>query len=127
MQEEEFPKMWVGSLINCCRPNFEVTASILEPSYVVLSRLYQFEDLVLKSPRATVRNGFWLLILSNESCNCLTLPRHLRIDLVIDIKKWNYMISHRLKFRELNILIDNEHQLISKQVNFYKIHKHQLC
>ena len=68
MQEEEFPKMWVGSLINCCRPNCEVTASILEPSYVVLSCLYQFEDLVLKSPRTTVRNGFWLLILSNESC-----------------------------------------------------------
>ena len=68
MQEEEFPKMWVGSLINCCKSNSEVTASILEPSYVVLSCLYQFEDLVLKSPRATVRNGFWLLILSNENC-----------------------------------------------------------
>ena len=68
MQEEEFPKMWVGSLINCCRPNCEVTASILEPSYVVLSCLYQFEDLLSKSLRATVSNGFWLLILSNENC-----------------------------------------------------------
>ena len=68
MQEEEFPKMWVGSLINCCRPNCEVMALILEPSYVVLSCLYQVEDLVLKSPRATVVNGFWLLILSNVSC-----------------------------------------------------------
>ena len=68
MQEEEFPMMWVGSIINCCRPNCEVMALILELSYVVLSCLYQVEDLVLKSPRKTVRDGFWLLILSNESC-----------------------------------------------------------
>ena len=60
--------MIVGSLSNCCRPNCKSTGSILEPSYVVLSRLDQFEDLVLKSPRATIRNGFWLIILSNESC-----------------------------------------------------------
>ena len=65
--EEEFPKMRVGSLINRFRPNFKVTASILGPSYVVLFCLYHFEDLLLKSPRATVRNGFWLLILSYES------------------------------------------------------------
>ena len=58
--EEEFPKMRVGSLINRFRPNFKVTASILGPSYVVLFCLYHFEDLLLKSPRATVRNGFWL-------------------------------------------------------------------
>ena len=58
----------VSRFLNCCRPNCKVTVSILEPSYVVLSCLYQFEDLVLKSPRTTVRNGFWLLILSNESC-----------------------------------------------------------
>ena len=31
IQEEEFPKIWVGSLINCCRPNCEFTTSILEP------------------------------------------------------------------------------------------------
>ena len=68
MQEEEFPNMWVGSLINCCRPNCEVTASILETSYFVSLRLYQFEDLVLKSSGTTVGDGFWLLILSNESC-----------------------------------------------------------
>ena len=60
--------MWVSSLINCCRPNCEVTASILEPLYVVLLHLYQIEDLVLKSRKTTVRNGFWLLILSNKSC-----------------------------------------------------------
>ena len=58
----------VSRFLNCCRPNCKVTVSILEPSYVVLSCLYQFKDLVLKSPRATVRNGFWLLILIIESC-----------------------------------------------------------
>ena len=68
IQEEEFPKMWVSSLINCCRPNCEVTASILGPSDVVLLCLYQFEDLLLKSPKTTIKNGFWLLILSDESC-----------------------------------------------------------
>ena len=60
--------MWVGSLTNFWRPNCEVTASILEPLYVVLSYFYQFENLGLKSCKATLRNGFWLLILSNESC-----------------------------------------------------------
>ena len=64
---EEFTKMWAGSLINCCRPNCEVTESILEPSYVVLLCSYQFEDLALTSPRTNLRNGFGLLILSNES------------------------------------------------------------
>ena len=68
MPEEEFRKMRVGSLIDCSRRNCEVTASILEPSYVVLLCLYQFEDLASKSPRTTVRNGFRLLNLSNESC-----------------------------------------------------------
>ena len=55
---EEFPKMWVGFSINCCSPNSEVTASILEPSHVVLLCLDQFEDLILKSPRTSARNGF---------------------------------------------------------------------
>ena len=66
------PTPWLGLdksfLINCCRLNCEVTALILVPSYVVWSCLYQFEDLVLKSPNTTVRNGFWLLFLSNKSC-----------------------------------------------------------
>ena len=68
MQEEEFPKVWVGF----CRPDCEVTASILKPAYVVFSCSYQFEDLVLKSPKATVRNGFWLLVLSNSSSKLFT-------------------------------------------------------
>ena len=61
--------MWVGFLINSCRPNCEIAASILEPSYLVLSCLYQFEDLVLKSLKTSIRNVFWLLILPNESYN----------------------------------------------------------
>ena len=86
MQDKEFPKMRVGSLINCFIQCCEVSASILEPSYVVLSCLYQSEDLVLKSPRTTVRNEFWLLILSNESCK-LSANSLKESDLVIDIKK----------------------------------------
>ena len=68
MLGEQFLKIWVGSLINCYRPNCEVMATIFEPLYVVLSCLYQFEDLGIKLARTTVRNAFWLLILSNESC-----------------------------------------------------------
>ena len=127
MPEEDFPKMWVSSLIICCRPNCEVTESILEPLNVVLLCLYQFEDSVLKSARTNVRNGFWLLFYLMRVANCLQIiQRNLKIGLVIDIKKWNYMISHRLKFPKLSILVDNEHQLIPKLVNFYNICKHRL-
>ena len=127
MPEEDFPKMWVSSLIICCRQNCEVTESILEPLNVVLLCLYQFEDSVLKSARTNVRNGFWLLFYLMRVANCLQIiQRNLKIGLVIDIKKWNYMISHRLKFPKLSILVDNEHQLIPKLVNFYNIRKHRL-
>ena len=99
-------------------------ASILEPSYVVLSCLYQFEDLVLKSPRTTVRNGFWLLILSNESCKLSANSSKESEDSLGDrYKKIKLHDFHRLKFQKLSILVDNEHQLISKQMNFYDIRK----
>ena len=32
----------------------------------------------------------------------------------------------KIKKKKISILVDNEHQLISKQVNFYDIHKHHL-
>ena len=47
-------------------------------------------------------------------------------DLVIDIKKWNYINSHQPKFQKLSILVDNEHQLISKQVNVCNIQKNHV-
>ena len=44
-----------GSWINCFSSNWDVIGSILEPSYVVLSRLYQFDDLALKSSTINIR------------------------------------------------------------------------
>ena len=64
MQEEDFAKTWVGSLIIICNPNCEVKVSILAPPHDVLSCLYQFSDFTLKSPKTTIRNGLWLAISS---------------------------------------------------------------
>ena len=123
MQEEEFPKMWVGSVINYCRPNWEVTASNLEPSYVVSSCLYQFQDFVLKWPGTTVRNGFWLLILSNENCKLSpNSPKESEDwlgDRYKEIKLHNFPPS---KISKIKHFVDNGHQLVSKQVNFYNTH-----
>ena len=55
IHDEESPIKCVGSLIICCNPNWEVTPSVLEPWYVVISLLHQRLDFALKSPRATVR------------------------------------------------------------------------
>ena len=55
IQEEESATRCVGSLISCCNPNWEAIASILEPSYDVLSPLNQRLVLILKSPRTTVK------------------------------------------------------------------------
>ena len=57
MQEEESPIICVSSLVICCNPNVEVIPSILELSYVVLSPLNQRFEIVLKSPRTTVKKG----------------------------------------------------------------------
>ena len=51
IQERESATTCVGSLIGCCNPNWEVTESILEPSYDVLSPLNKRFDLI--SPRTT--------------------------------------------------------------------------
>ena len=51
----------LGSLIICCNPNWEVTPSILEPSYAVTSLLSQRLDFTLKSPRMTVRKGLFTI------------------------------------------------------------------
>ena len=49
--------MWVGSLIICCSPNWEVVVSISEPSKVVVSPVYQLLDVALKSPMVTIKKG----------------------------------------------------------------------
>ena len=53
--------MRVVSLIICYKPNWEVTPSVLEHSYVVMSLLYQRPDFALTSPRTTVRKGLFTI------------------------------------------------------------------
>ena len=60
----ESVKIWVGSLIKYCKPNWDVIASISKPSKVVLSCLYQFDDLTLKLSRTTNEYKLLLAILS---------------------------------------------------------------
>ena len=48
-------------------PNCNVIASILEPSHIVVSCLYQLDDLALKSPRMTIKYGFLFVTLSKLS------------------------------------------------------------
>ena len=50
IQDKDFPRKWVGSLIIYCSRDWEVMASILEPSMIVLSPVYQLLDFALKSP-----------------------------------------------------------------------------
>ena len=49
--------MWVGSLIICCSPNWEVMASILEPLEVVVSPVYKLLDFALKAPMTAIKKG----------------------------------------------------------------------
>ena len=57
--EDQCVKIWVASLISCCKPNGDVVASILEPSWAVLSCLYLFDDLILRSPGTTNKYGLF--------------------------------------------------------------------
>ena len=59
--DEESLKMYLGSLTNCYYPNWEVTPSILEPSCVIMSLLYQRLGFALKPPRRTVRKGLFTI------------------------------------------------------------------
>ena len=38
--------------------------------------------------------------------------------------KFEICMSVSLKLQKLSIIVDNEHQLVSMQVNFYNIHKY---
>ena len=49
----------MGSLIISSNLDWEVATSILEPSYVVMSLLYQRISFALKSPITTVRKGLY--------------------------------------------------------------------
>ena len=58
---DESPIKCVGSLIIYFNPNWEVTPSILEPSYLVMSILYQRLVFTLKSARTTVKKGLFTI------------------------------------------------------------------
>ena len=64
IQEEKSAPRCVGSFISCCNPNCQVIASILEPSYDILSPLNQRFDLILNSPRTTVKKGLFAVTVS---------------------------------------------------------------
>ena len=64
IQDLDFFKMWVGSLIICDKPNFEARSWNSEPSELVLSISHHCLDFAWKSPIIIVRNG---LPLHNES------------------------------------------------------------
>ena len=55
IQETDFSWMWVGLLMICCGPNWEVMVSILEPSKVVVSPVQQLLDFASKSPMITIK------------------------------------------------------------------------
>ena len=55
IQDTDFPWMWVGSLITCCSPNWQVTASVLERSKVVVSQVHKLLDFALKLSMATIK------------------------------------------------------------------------
>ena len=59
MHEEELFKICVSSLISWCKPFCEVTTSVLLPSLLVIIWTYQLLDLPLKSPRETIKKGFF--------------------------------------------------------------------
>ena len=64
MHEEEFAVRRVVSLINCCKPNWDVIVSVFKHSWEFISLLYQLDVFALKSPKATIKNGFLLTIVS---------------------------------------------------------------
>ena len=67
IQEEEFPARRVGSLMNCCKPNWYMITSIFKPSQNVVSFLYQVVVFPLKSPMATIKKR--LLFVSVSKVN----------------------------------------------------------
>ena len=60
MQDLEFPKMWVGSVIICNKSNFEVRSWSWQPSKLILSILHHYLDFASKSPINIVKIGLHL-------------------------------------------------------------------
>ena len=51
----------------CCKPNWDVIASIFKPSYDVVSFLYQLVVFALKSPMAAIKKRLLLVSVSKVS------------------------------------------------------------
>ena len=66
MQEDEFGRMWVCSLITCSNPWQEVNASMLVPAVVVISPDHQVVDLTLESPTITAKSDLFLVIVASK-------------------------------------------------------------
>ena len=64
-EEGELISMWIGCFIICFSTNWEIKFAILEHSWVLLSFLYNWFDLALKSPNITTSNGLLSMMLSN--------------------------------------------------------------
>ena len=61
IHDDALPIMCMGFLIISSNQNWEVTPSILESSYVVMSLLYQKLVFALKSPRAIAGKGLFTI------------------------------------------------------------------
>ena len=83
----DLPWMRVGSLIVCCSPNWDVMASILEPSKVVISSVYQLLDFPLKSLMATIYKGLVAETTSRVSSKLLPKFSKLSLDWFGDLYK----------------------------------------
>ena len=124
MQEDEFLVWCAGSLISCCSPNWEVMPSMFEPLCDVLPLLHQRSDLTWKSPRTTVKKGYFLKLNQDLVQGFSEMFKiHLEIGLVNDIKQWNYIFFPRFSFQSWCTLVGIECLLLSTEENFYSRYK----
>ena len=77
IQEEESATKCVSLLVSCCNANWEVIASILEPSYDILSPLNQRLNFLLKS---TVKKGLFAVTASMFNSKLLANDSKLSFD-----------------------------------------------
>ena len=62
MQEDQLFTIWVGLLIICLYPADDVKVSLSQPTELLISLLYHFEHLALRSPVMTEQIGSSLFI-----------------------------------------------------------------
>ena len=100
--------IYIGPLINWCNPSCEVNFSIVLPSKVVMSLLYQFIKLALKSRMAVTRKGFFVLKFPMSFQNYQQKFQNcLEIDLRILKGLRSYKFYHRFAVQSSNICLNN--------------------